>query len=139
MVKRIINGKNCEIINTLGQELNINFKKLFDINSIINDNNQRLYGYFLHDKLIGFLHLTVSFEEADIVNVIIQKEYRHRGIGTELINYAVKQDNLAKLNLEVRESNKNAIAFYQKLGFQEIRIIKNYYQQENAIFMVKKF
>lgn len=139
MVKRIINGKNCEIINTLGQELNINFKKLFDINSIINDNNQRLYGYFLHDKLIGFLHLTVSFEEADIVNVIIQKEYRHRGIGTELINYAVKQDNLAKLNLEVRESNKNAIAFYQKLGFKEIRIIKNYYQQENAIFMVKKF
>lgn len=139
MVKRIINGKNCEIINTLGQELNINFKKLFDINSIINDNNQRLYGYFLHDKLIAFLHLTVSFEEADIVNVIIQKEYRHRGIGTELINYAVKQDNLAKLNLEVRESNKNAIAFYQKLGFQEIRIIKNYYQQENAIFMVKKF
>lgn len=139
MVKRIINGKNSEIINTLGQELNVNFKNLFDINSIINDNNQRLYGYFLHDKLIGFLHLTVSFEEADIVNVIIQKEYRHRGIGTELINYAVKQDNLAKLNLEVRESNKNAIAFYQKLGFQEIRIIKNYYQQENAIFMVKKF
>jgi ribosomal-protein-alanine N-acetyltransferase len=41
--------------------------------------------------------------------------------------------------LEVRVSNKEAISLYKKLGFEEVRIVKEYYRDgEDAYVMVKK-
>ena len=81
--------------------------------------------------------MTISFDEADIVDIIVQKEYRNQGIGSSLINYSIKENKLKKLNLEVKESNINAIRFYESLNFKKIRTIKKYYGNENAYFMIK--
>ena len=40
--------------------------------------------------------------------------------------------------VEVRESNKNAIKFYENLGFIEINRRKKYYLNEDAIIMERK-
>ena len=41
-----------------------------------------------------------------------------------MISYAIKDNNLKKINLEVRESNKIAIEFYQKMNFKNPQTIQ---------------
>lgn len=125
-------------IYKLGAQLNINYEKLNKLDDIVNDNNQKVYVYIINNNVVGFLHITISFDEADIIDIITSKEYRNHGIGNSLISYAIKDNNLKKINLEVRESNKIAIEFYQKMNFKKVRIIKKYYGTEDAFFMVKE-
>lgn len=137
MIRKML-PKDFEDIYKLGTILNQNYAQLYKLNNIINDNNQIIYVYVVNNNVVGFLHLTISFDEADIVDIITNKNYCNQGIGTNLINYAIKNNNLIKLNLEVRESNLNAIKFYQHLNFKIIRKIKKYYNNEDAFFMVKE-
>ena len=125
-------------IYKLGAQLNINYAKLNKLDDIVNDNNQKVYVYIINNNVVGFLHITISFDEADIVDIITSEEYRNHGIGNSLISYAIKDNKLKKINLEVRESNKIAIEFYQKMNFKKVRIIKKYYGTEDAFFMVKE-
>ena len=125
-------------IYKLGAQLNINYAKLNKLDDIVNDNNQKVYVYIINNNVVGFLHITISFDEADIVDIITSEEYRNHGIGNSLISSAIKDNNLKKINLEVRESNKIAIEFYQKMNFKKVRIIKKYYGTEDAFFMVKE-
>ena len=125
-------------IYKLGAQLNINYAKLNKLDDIVNDNNQKVYVYIINNNVVGFLHITISFDEADIVDIITSEEYRNHGIGNSLISYAIKDNNLKKINLEVRESNKIAIEFYQNINFKKVRIIKKYYGTEDAFFMVKE-
>ena len=125
-------------IYKLGKKVNLNYVKLYDLEEIINDESQKIYVYTVNNTVVGFIHILVSVEEADIIDIVILNEYRRQNIGTKLINFAIAKNNLTKLNLEVRESNNGAIAFYQHLNFKKIRKIKDYYKGENAIFMIKE-
>lgn len=137
MIRKML-PSDYSLIYKLGVQLNINYAKLNKLDDIINDNNQKVYVYIINNNVVGFLHITISFDEADIIDIITSKEYRNHGIGNSLISYAIKDNNLKKINLEVRESNKIAIEFYQKMNFKKVRIIKKYYGSEDAFFMVKE-
>ena len=125
-------------IYRLGKKVNLNYVKLYNLEEIINDKSQKIYVYTVNNIVVGFIHITVSFDEADIIDIVILDECRRQNIGTKLINFVIAQNSLKKLNLEVRESNNGAIAFYQHLNFKKIRKIKDYYKGENAIFMIKE-
>lgn len=137
MIRKML-PSDYNFIYKLGAQLNINYAKLNKLDDIVNDNNQKVYVYIINNNVVGFLHITISFDEADIIDIITSKEYRNHGIGNSLISYAIKDNNLKKINLEVRESNKIAIEFYQKMNFKKVRIIKKYYGTEDAFFMVKE-
>lgn len=137
MIRKML-PSDYSLIYKLGAQLNINYAKLNKLDDIINDNNQKVYVYIINNNVVGFLHITISFDEADIIDIITSKEYRNHGIGNSLISYAIKDNNLKKINLEVRESNEIAIEFYQKMNFKKVRIIKKYYGSEDAFFMVKE-
>ena len=120
----------------LGLQLNNNFKRLYDLNKIINNNNEKIIGYYEKDKLIGFIHVSISFEVVDIINIVVDKYYRKQGIGTKLINYLLSSNNDYKeVWLEVRESNENAISFYKNNGFKLVRVRSKYYDNEDALIM----
>ena len=76
----------------------------------------------------------------DIVNVAVRKSLRRRGIAQDLLNTLIddaKKLILSTLMLEVRESNVSARSLYEKMGFNEVGVRKNYYSnpRENAILM----
>lgn len=121
---------------SLGSKLNSNFSYLFNLKETINKPYNYIYGYFVNDKLIGFIHIIETKEEADIVNIVVDNYYRKKGIGKKLIEYVIKRFKFNALNLEVRKSNP-AVDFYKKMGFEIIRTIPNYYHEEDAYFMKK--
>ncbi|NLK63346.1 MAG: ribosomal protein S18-alanine N-acetyltransferase [Fusobacteria bacterium] len=92
------------------------------------------------DLLVGFAVTTIALDEAEIIRVAVDKSYRNKGYGRNLICNIIsnlKIKNITKIFLEVRESNVSAISLYKKAGFYEINIRKNYYPDnlENAIIM----
>lgn len=95
----------------------------------------------MNDEFIGFAGIKVVLDEADIMNIVIKKNYRNQGIGTLLLENLIslaKKLNLKSLSLEVSEKNLPAIHLYQKFGFESLGVRKNYYQDKNGIIMTKK-
>lgn len=79
---------------------------------------------------------TVAFDASDLLNICIHPLQQRRGLGQQLFqNFAkqVKNQGVDQVFIEVRESNKSALVFYQRLGFEEIDKRKKYYSNgENA-------
>lgn len=98
----------------------------------------------LGNKTVGFISMYCAVDEGYICNIAVEKSHRKQGIGTSLISEIItysQNKNLKFLTLEVRESNIEAIKFYEKLGFEKFGIRKNFYlnPNENAIIMTLYF
>lgn len=93
------------------------------------------------NEIIGFAGIKITFDEADIMNIVVKKSNRNQGIGSLLLTNLISLCNKLKLKsitLEVNEENSIAINLYKKFMFKKIGIRKNYYKNKNAIIMSKK-
>lgn len=100
--------------------------------------NSRYIAAFLGNDIIGFAGIKITYDEADIMNIVTKKTYRQKGIGTILFNNLIsicKELKIKTLFLEVNEDNLPAISLYKKLGFSQISLRKNYYKDKNGIVM----
>lgn len=94
------------------------------------------------NKIVGYCGMYISFEEGNITNVAVSPTYRRQGIAElmicEIFRLA-KERKVSDVILEVRETNVSAINLYEKLGFKESGIRKNFYEKptENALIMWK--
>jgi RimJ/RimL family protein N-acetyltransferase len=77
------------------------------------------------ERVIGWCDISLNrkpvFAHAGNLGIGIVKEYRGRGIGTELMAKAIahaKEIGLEKIELDVYESNRAAIRLYKKFGFK---------------------
>ena len=106
------------------------------------DNSYVIVAKVDENTIVGFAGLKVILDEADIMNIVVKKEFRHNGIGfillENLINHS-KELNLKTITLEVNENNLSAIRLYDKFSFDKLGIRKNYYDgKSDAIIMSKK-
>lgn len=56
-----------------------------------------------------------------VYSVAVRPDYQRQGVATALISHleaALVKRGCPKINLQVRETNKKVIAFYEKLGYQ---------------------
>lgn len=95
------------------------------------------------ERIIGYCGLWIVLDEGEITNVAIDKSYRNRGLGGQLLETLFtfsKKAKVTSFTLEVRVSNKPAIHLYEKLGFKSEGVRKDFYEQpvEDAIIMWKK-
>ena len=92
------------------------------------------------DALLGYCVLLCTGEEADITNVCTAPAARGMGVATMMLTAlmdAGKSRGVTEFFLEVREGNVPARSLYTKLGFEEIGLRKNYYEEpkEHAVLM----
>ncbi|TXJ03403.1 MAG: ribosomal-protein-alanine N-acetyltransferase [Acinetobacter sp.] len=95
-------------------------------------------------QVLGFCILQPVLDEANLLLMAIHPSEQGKGLGYALLDHSIAQlkNNPIQIFLEVRESNKAAIALYEKSGFHQIDLRKNYYpnadgSKEHAIIMVK--
>jgi len=95
----------------------------------------------LGGEIVGYAIGEKSKDSGLIVSVAVKKEWRRRGIGRKLIEKLLenfKKEGMKIVFLHVREENRDAINFYQALGFKIIELVENYYSNgENAYLMEK--
>ena len=95
------------------------------------------------DQTVGYAAVLVVAPgvEADVLTVAVLPEYARQGIAThfmgELEKWSQEKQALAMM-LEVGTENTNAIALYEKLGYQTIATRKNYYGQGLDAFVMRK-
>ncbi len=93
--------------------------------------------------LVGYCGVWISFEEGEIMNVAVRKEFRQRGCAGRLMQELLsraKERGASRFILEVREGNLPAIRLYESLGFERAGIRKNFYSdpKENALILLKE-
>jgi len=93
-------------------------------------------------SIIGYALMMMVLDEAHLLNLSIDQPYQGKGLGRELLMHMVdmaKSKGAKNMFLEVRASNRIAIALYQHVGFCEMSIRKAYYRdvdgREDAILM----
>lgn len=79
-----------------------------------------------------------------MMNIAVHPDCRKQGIATGLIAGligALQLQGSHSLTLEVRASNIPAILLYEKLGFSQVGLRKNYYRnpKEDALILRKEF
>ena len=87
----------------------------------------------------GYIVFWMLFDECHILNVVVHPDWRGLGLARKMIEKARSLSlakDLKRLFLEVRKSNKAAVALYQKMGFFIDHIKKSFYEDgEDAYFM----
>ena len=98
----------------------------------------------LDDTVIGYIGSQSAIDETDVMNVAVHPDFRRRRIGEALVLELVEQLKARGnycLTLEVRASNDPARKLYEKLGFQQVGLRKNYYRnpKEDALILRKEW
>jgi ribosomal-protein-alanine N-acetyltransferase len=88
-----------------------------------------------NEEIIGYSLMMMVLDEAHLLNLSIAKTYQKQGFGRTLLEHMVdiaKNNQMANMFLEVRQSNVSAIALYENMGFNEMAIRHGYYPATNG-------
>jgi ribosomal-protein-alanine acetyltransferase len=94
-------------------------------------------------RICGFLAARHTGGEVEILNMAVDEPNRRQGLGSALLTAAFNEAqsrHTQEIYLEVRESNRQGIAFYEMNGFIRTGKRTGYYRDpvENAVLMKKK-
>ncbi len=93
--------------------------------------------------IIGYIIPMLFLDEGHILNVAVARDSRGKGVGRMLVEKVLgecRKGGTSFVALEVRVSNRSAIALYRNLGFVEKGRRKRYYENsEDAILMEYDF
>jgi ribosomal-protein-alanine N-acetyltransferase len=98
--------------------------------------------YEIDNQIIGFINYDIMYDTSEIEYIYVDKKYRNNKIGYYLLKKAIEEidfHNIKKITLEVKTTNKVAIQFYKKNGFEQVAIRKKYYGNIDAILMMKSW
>ncbi len=89
------------------------------------------------ETLVGVCGLVTSFDEGEVLNVSVKREFRKKGIALQLLQRLLsdaEKRGIKHFTLEVREGNAAARTLYEKLGFVCEGIRPDFYRNptENA-------
>lgn len=93
--------------------------------------------------LLGYFLMMIVVDEAHLLNITIDSSRQGQGAGLRLLQRCAdlaREMGMQSILLEVRPSNTRALAIYQRFGFLQIGLRKNYYpgaqgQREDALVM----
>lgn len=91
-----------------------------------------------NSEIVGYVLWSYQYLEryGHILNIAVRKDVQGRGIGREVLGYALgqlREMGAEWVYLEVRENNSRAIKLYETFGMKATGRIKRYYGSEDAI------
>ncbi len=137
-----MNNEHLKILTQNLQEYDEFWNTKILEDEFLNENSE----YFVlvdNDEIRGFAGLWFNIDEAHIMNIAINRHYRRKHYGTNLLQYLIFYAQKQKkkcITLEVNEDNIPAIELYKKEKFEEVGRRKKYYNGKfDAIIMTKNF
>lgn len=119
-----ISPMTLEDLNEISPILASDFDEFWTYDILKGELNAESSSYLVakfDNKIVGFAGIKTLVDQADIMNIVVKKDFRNQGIGTLLLNNLIllaKEKNLTTIMLEVMEENYSAIHLYKKLRIQ---------------------
>jgi len=93
-----------------------------------------------HSRVIGFCNYWLVKDEVHLLAIAVHPDRRRAGVAARLMEHLVAKVRAAAyvlITLEVRRSNRPAIALYERFGFVAVGMRRGYYAEdgEDAIVM----
>ena len=99
-------------------------------------------GCWTGHELIGYAIVMTALEEAHLLNLAVASGWQRRGVGARFVRHligGVRMQGLEMLYLEVRPSNVAARRMYERFGFRQLGLRRDYYPsltgREDALFL----
>jgi ribosomal-protein-alanine acetyltransferase len=90
--------------------------------------------------VIGRIHAGKKSLAGHILTIDVSPTHRHRGIAQKLLEEIEKifrNKGVKECQLEAREDNVAALKLYEKLGYERIEKLENYYGNAHGIYLRK--
>ena len=142
----MIQKMNAAHVPQIAQLEKLCFSDPWSENSIASELNSRLSDWLVvteGEQVVAYVGAQTVIDSSDMMNIAVHPDFRRRGIGEMLVaalEEQLRQRGSKMLLLEVRDSNVPAIALYEKLGFHQVGLRKNYYRnpKEDARILRKE-
>jgi len=144
VIKRVSTLEECVLCNKILEDL-IKFESKLDkqINEFhkienhyertLNKHDVVIFLAYRADDVVGYIaaykektNPALNNDVIKIMNLFVKDNHRKQNIGKKLMNevenWAKEQYNNFDIELDCISSNKNAIAFYQNLGYTTVRV-----------------
>ena len=143
----IITNMNRQHVTQVAELEKICFSDPWSENSIASELDNKLAFWLVAEEgetVAGYIGSQTVMDETDMMNVAVHPDFRRQGIAEALVNGLVdrlKAMGSHCLTLEVRASNAPAISLYEKTGFSQVGLRKNYYRnpKEDALILRREF
>jgi len=104
------------------------------------------HGLWLEGELLGYFLAMHGVEEMHLLNITVAPSRQGQGWGhmmLDALSLLSRSQGAQWLWLEVRQSNQRALQVYERYGFRQVSIRKDYYpaghqQREHAVVMSLK-
>ena len=85
------------------------------------DNDAPMFLYQYNGNFVGYFSLSINDDSVELNNLAVLPEYRHLGIGKELVDYAITYSknilSANKIKIGIVEENTILKEWYEKIGF----------------------
>ena len=89
-----------------------------------------------NDKIVGYLIAYYLTDHVDLYQIAVDRLYQRKHIATDLENeLRVKK---LPICVEVSQANTGAVAFYEANGYNIIKILNNYYENNSPALLMRK-
>ena len=105
------------------ESINVHFKKMEELKNVyenyVLEKDNKVIGYI---SLLFYRSLFHKVGTAQVNELIIDKAYRNKNYGKELLEYGVKRAvdrGMDEIEISVEKENRKAIEFYKRNGIEE--------------------
>ena len=129
MIRKIHHHEFEKITSLIKTNFNYNIAYHPFLNILIWDDN----------NILGFLAYDLIYDRIEIEYIGVIPDYQNNHIASQLLTYLFDhENNIKNTTLEVAVTNQKAIHLYKKFGFIVVTTKKNYYQNVDACYMIRK-
>ena len=100
------------------------------------------WGCWTKGELIGYAVVMTALEEAHLLNFAVAGGWQQRRVGTAFLRFLIDNARHSKREmfyLEVRPSNLPGLRLYERFGFKQLGVRRDYYPamtgREDAMFL----
>jgi ribosomal-protein-alanine N-acetyltransferase len=105
--------------------------------------NEETFLYLDGDGAVGSVMLSSRGPKGKVVSIGVHPDWRKKGVARDLMKVAEEwfvDSGAAEVDLEVGISNREALNLYATLGYEVVKVLKDYYHgKEDAYLMRKEF
>ena len=126
-----INLTDIETLEQIGKLSLPIYYNFITIYNLYKDLNYILLKSCINDKLVGLCFIKIIDNRYHIMSIAVLDIYRRQGIGNKFIKYVKENythNKQNKISLYVQTNNVNAIEFYKKNSFIQVKKMCNYYE-----------